>query len=80
MLPAGWYSVAQPAIWLSISSSARLEVVHRVKLVAQGADPACRDEYGMHAIAIMVASANDRLPVVKYFLTLPGKSSGQRER
>jgi ankyrin repeat protein len=43
----------------------------RVKLlVAQGADPSYRDEYGRNAI--MYASSYNRLPVVRYLLTLPG--------
>ncbi len=43
----------------------------RVKLlVAQGADPAYRDVYGNNAI--MYASAYNRLPVIRYLLTLPG--------
>ena len=43
----------------------------RVKLlVAQGADPAYRNELGYNAI--MEASNYNRLPVVRYFLTLPG--------
>ncbi len=43
----------------------------RVKLlIAQGADPAYRDRSGWNAI--FRASFDNRLPVVKYLLTLPG--------
>ena len=43
----------------------------RVKLlVAQGADPAYRNEYGWNAI--MEANICNHLPVVEYLLTLPG--------
>jgi ankyrin repeat protein len=46
--------------------------LHRVKLlVAQGADPAYRGEGGWNAI--MWASSKNRLTVVEYLLTLPGK-------
>ena len=62
------FSAADNGQFIEAAGDGDLDTVKR--LVAQGADPAYRDERGMNAI--MYALYHNRLPVAKYILSLPG--------